>query len=129
MEAPPIRIGAFVWSNFPFGPPDRTDRLGPVPHLAYWFGFRTNVAPLQLMLAYTSSGRWRGKGASWPRGIIEFGWDEARALKQRPFYLDLRCLARVPLTEAWFPRLHEPGCGVVAWADRSLRARINGAMT
>jgi hypothetical protein len=45
-------------------------------------------------------------------------------LSQRPFHIDLRCLARVPLTIAWFPDLDQAGRGVVAMAGQRLRDRI-----
>jgi hypothetical protein len=106
---PPISAGAFVLTNFPFGPPHRPDEPGPTPHIAYCLGYRDGVLPIQLMLAYTSSGMWRGWPRRLPHGVIEFDTQAAHALNQSPFHLDLRCLARVPLLPAWSPRLDQPG--------------------
>lgn len=75
------------------------------------------------MLAYTSSGPWRGVGAR-PVGVLDFPAAMARPLHQRAFHLDLRCLARVSLSDAWFPRLGQPDRGIVAVADRATRDRI-----
>ncbi|TDG26739.1 hypothetical protein [Paracraurococcus ruber] len=79
---------------------------------------------MQILLAYSSSGRWRGAGPGLPVGVIEFDAAAAQRVNQRPFHLDLRCLARVLLTEAWFPRLREAERGMVALADRALRERV-----
>ena len=77
-----------------------------------------------MLLAYTSSGRWRGTGPALPVGVIEFDAAAAQRLNQRAFYLDLRCLARTLLTPAWFPRMREAQRGVVAVADRGVRERV-----
>jgi hypothetical protein len=122
--APAIREGAFVLTNFPYGPPERPDVPGPVPHIGYCLGVQnTNQGPL-LMLAYTSSGPWRPPGHGLPLGVIQFDRSAARALNQVPFHLDLRVLARVPESPAWLPRLDAPDRGIIAWADKILRDRI-----
>ena len=124
--APTIREGAFVLTNFPFGPPDPPDRPGPVQHIAYCLGIRQTSQGLELLLAYTSSGPWRAGGRNLPVGVIEFDHAAARAVNQIPFHLDLRVLARVPMSTNWLPRLGSPGGGVVATADPSLREMIAG---
>ena len=116
--------GTFVWTMFPFGPPSRPDIPAPVRHIAYVLGSRGDGASLQLLLAYTSSGPWRGAAPRPPVGVLEFDEAAARALNQRPFHIDLRCLARVPPTEAWFPDLAAPHHGVVAVAGARVRDRI-----
>jgi hypothetical protein len=78
----------------------------------------------EIMLAYTSSGPWRGAGPRRPLGVLEFGAGEAAKLNQRPFHIDLRCLARVPPSPDWFPDWHAPGHGVVAVAGRAVRDRV-----
>lgn len=77
-----------------------------------------------LLLAYTSSGRWRGVAPRPPIGVIGFDGAAARTLNQRPLHIELRCLARVPLTAASFPDLALPGRGVVAVAAMRVRDRI-----
>jgi hypothetical protein len=119
-----IREGAFVLTNFPFGPPDRPDRPGPVPHIAYCLGVQSTRAGFELILAYTSSGRGRPLGPAVPVGVIEFDRAAASVLNQKPFHLDLRVLARVPPRLSWLPRLEAPNSGIIAQADRSLRDRI-----
>ena len=91
----------------------------------YDSGAETAVAKgAQLLLAYTSSGPWRGATPTLPLGVIEFSVAEAKALRQRPFHIDLRCLAQVPLTSSWLPDLAQPDHGVVAVAGVRLQARI-----
>jgi hypothetical protein len=122
--APIIREGAFVLTNFPFGPPSRPDVPGPSPHIAYCLGFQNSARGPLLMLAYTSSGRWRPSRHELPFGVIQFDHDAAKALNQVPFHLDLRVLARIPESPEWLPRLNLPDHGIVASANRRLRERI-----
>jgi hypothetical protein len=56
--------------------------------------------------------------------VINFGEREAKAVGQKPFHMDLRCLAQVPLNAAWFPDLAQPGHGVVGVAGARLQVRI-----
>jgi hypothetical protein len=127
---PPIGAGTFVLTNCPFGPPNRPDVPGPVPHIAYCLGFRADVVPIQLMLAHTNSGMSRRGTRQLPHGVIEFDETAARVLNQSPFHLDLRCLARVPLSRDWLPRLTDARHrhGIVAWAGPDLPRRINQLM-
>jgi hypothetical protein len=76
------------------------------------------------MLTYTSSGAWRGAAPRVPPGVIEFNEIEAARLNQRAFHIDLRVLARVPPTLAWFPDWDQPGHGVIAIADKTVQNRI-----
>ncbi len=127
MAASAIPAGCFVWTMFPFGPPDPPDQPGPTRHIAYVLA--TDSAPRVpvLLLAYTSSGPWRGASAQVPQGVMQFDAAAAGALGQRPFHLDLRCLAQVPLTSRWFPDMKQPSLGVVGTAGARLRARIDVA--
>jgi len=118
--------GAFVWSNFPFGPPDHPGRPGPAPHVAYCLGVRRHGGAERALLAYTSSGPWRPVGETVPLGVINFDTPSAAQLNQRQFHLDLRCLARVPLTPPWFPLMASSSRGILAWADGPLKDRIAG---
>jgi hypothetical protein len=102
---------------------------GPKRHIAYCLGFRSEAALLQLMLAYTSSVQRRWGTERVPLGVIEFDLAAAAALNQRPFHIDLRCLARIPMSAAWLPRLGEVDRGVVAWADLALQARITRVLS
>jgi hypothetical protein len=121
-----IREGAFVRTYFPFGhPPEARSRPGPYAHIAYCLGSRSEAGRLsEFLLAYTSSGAWGGIAPIKPVGILEFDEREAARLNQKPFHIDLRCLARVPPSAEWFPAWNEPGRGVIAVADARLKDRI-----
>ena len=88
-----IADGSFVWTLFPFGPPDPPDRPGAVRHIAFVLAVDTKPSTPQLLLAYTSSGAWRGSADAVPQGVINFSEAEAKAVGQKPFHMDLRCLA------------------------------------
>lgn len=126
MAASPIPDGSFVWTMFPFGPPDPPDQPGPARHIAYVLATESRPTEPVLLLAYTSSGPWRG--GRLPQGVLEFDTAAARPLGQRPFHLDLRCLAQVPLSERWFPDLAQPGHGVVGQAEKLLRRQIDALL-
>ncbi len=80
-----------------------------------------------VMAAYTTSQPWAG---ALPQGVIAFDSGEAAALGQtRAFLLDLRCLAYLPLTAVWFPRVAEEGAGVLGRAPKALRDRANAMAT
>jgi hypothetical protein len=114
---------------FPFGPPDPSDRPGSVRHIAYVLATDSKPKVPVLLLAYTSSGPWRGGAARLPPGVIAFDDMAARAVGQKPFHLDLRCLAQVPLTRRWFPDLGQAGLGIVGTAGARLRARIDAMLS
>jgi len=110
---------------FPFGPPNPPEQPGPVRHITYVLATNSKPKVPMLLLAYTSSGSWRGSAGRLPMGVIDFDAPAASAVGQKPFYLDLRCLAQVPLTERWFPDLSEAGYGIVCTAGAQLRDRID----
>ena len=117
-----LPLGAFVWTNFPFGhPPEARSEPGPSPHIAYHLG---SDATGLVMLAYTSSGPWRGAASGTPPGIVEFTAAEAAKVNQKAFHIDLRTLAKVRLTEAWFPRWADASRGIVGIADAGVQARV-----
>ena len=120
-----IADGSFVWTLFPFGPPDPPDRPGPVRHIAFVLAIDTKPTTPQLLLAYTSSGAWRGSADAVPQGVINFSKAEAKAVGQKPFHMDLRCLAQVPLAKRWFPDLGQTGVGIIGTAGARLRERID----
>lgn len=116
-----LPLGAFVWTNFPFGyPPEARARPGPLRHIAYHLGSDAGLA----LLAYTSSGPWRGAALGRPPGIVEFDGVDAGRLNQKPFHIDLRTLAKVTLTQNWFPDWADGDHGVVAVAAPDVQHRI-----
>ena len=62
--------------------------------------------------------------------MIAFDSAEAASLGQtRAFVLDLRRLAYLPLTVAWFPRSGEDGAGVLGHAPKAGRDWVNAMVT
>ncbi|MCA3421160.1 MAG: hypothetical protein INF34_03580 [Roseomonas sp.] len=94
-------------------------------HIAYVLATDSNPKVPMLLLAYTSSGPWRGATGRLPLGVIEFDDAAARAVGQKPFHIDLRCLAQVPLAKRWFPDLGQTGYGIMGTAGARLRERID----
>ena len=112
-----IGEGAFVKALFPLD--ERPRRPGPL-HICYCLG----VTPTLAIIAYTTSRPWPA-GTPTPLGIRLFATEEARSLNQRPFVLDLRRLAKLPLGRTWFPEIDTPGRGIVAVAPLTLRDELN----
>ncbi len=96
-------------------------------HVAYTLAVAAVTGGYGVMAAYTTSQPWAG---AMPQGMIAFDSAEAAGLGQaRAFVLDLRRLAYLPLTAAWFPRAGEEGAGVLGRAPRALRDRVNSMTT
>jgi hypothetical protein len=75
------------------------------------------------IVAYTTSQLWTGLR---PQGVVAFSKEEAAQLGQaRGFVLDLRRMAYLPITPIWFPRLEDPGRGVLGRALKALRDRLD----
>ncbi len=101
-------------------------RPGPL-HVAYTLAVAAVGGGYGVMTAYTTSQSWAG---ALPQGVIAFNSAEAASLGQaRAFVLDLRRLAYLPLTAAWFPRAGEEGAGVFGRAPKVLRDQVNAMMT
>ncbi len=124
MTAPAFQQGDFVWCAFP----EREAPLRPGPlHVAYTLAVAAVADGHGVMVAYTTSQPWAG---ALPQGVITFDSAEAAGLGQaRAFVLDLRRLAYLPLTAAWFPRVTEEGAGVLGRAPKALRDRVNAMTT
>jgi hypothetical protein len=114
---------------FPFGPPQSPREPGAMRHIAYVLATDSKPNPPMLLLAYTSSGPWRGSAPQSPFGVINFDTITAKALGQRPFHMDLRCLAQVPLTPRWCPDLDRPGHGIEGKAGARQRDRIDAMLS
>jgi hypothetical protein len=123
VTVPALQQGDFVWYAFP----EREAPLRPGPlHVAYTLAVAAVAGGHGVMAAYTIQ-PWAG---ALPQGVIAFDSAEAAGLGQaRAFVLDLRRLAYLPLTAAWFPRVAEEGAGVLGRAPKALRARVNAMTT
>jgi hypothetical protein len=124
VTVPALQQGDFVWCAFP----EREAPLRPGPlHVAYTLAVASVAGGYGVMAVYTTSQPWVG---ALPQGVIAFDSAEAAGLGQaRAFVLDLRRLAYLPLTAAWFPRVAEEGAGVLGRAPKALRDRVNTMAT
>ncbi len=124
MSLNPYRTGDFVWSNYPQS--ENPARPGP-RHVGYVaLSTSTDIDDL-VWLAFTTSQPWTGTR---PPGVYSVGRAAAEGMGQsRPFTLDLRRVANVPVTAEWFPELGTPGHGIVGRAPERLRLVYEAALT
>jgi hypothetical protein len=110
LNARPFRRGDFVWCAFPQH--EAPAQPGP-RHLGYTVAVFGATSPgaghdFSALVAYTTSQPWTQ--AVCPPGVFVFDRQTAVGFGQaRAFVLDLRRLAFVPITPAWFPWLDQPG--------------------
>jgi len=109
--------GAFVRVLFPTHEKPRHPGL---LHIGYVLGSTTAEA----MVAYTTSQPWP-VATPMPAGARFFDAEEAKSLNQsKPFILRLDVLAKLPITEAWFPDIEQAGQGVIAVAPARLQEHL-----
>ena len=124
MTAHPFRVGEFVWCAFPVS----ENPIQPGPHhIAYTLAVSGVAEDFSAILAYTTS---QTAPAVLPVGVRRFSASEAALLGQdKAFLLNLRRMAFLPVTSAWFPRLAWNDCGIVGRAPGALRREIEDAAT
>jgi hypothetical protein len=109
--------GAFVRVLFPTREKPRQPGL---LHIGYVLG----GSGIEAMVAYSTSQPWPANTPV-PAGVRLFDADEAARLNQsRGFVLRLDVLAKLPLTEAWFPDIGRANQGVVALAPARLQEEL-----
>jgi hypothetical protein len=108
----PYQHGDFVWCNYP----QRENPARPGPRHAGYVVLSTSTDQGGIaVLAYTTSRPWTG--ASHPLGVYSIDRETAARMGQtRPFTLDLRHIAGVPVTAQWFPELDTPDHGILGRA-------------
>jgi len=119
----PYRPGDFVWSNYPEH--ENPARPGP-RHIGYVALSTSRETEGIVWLAFTTSQLWTGPK---PSGVYSVDRDAAAGMGQpRPFTLDLRGMANVPVTAEWFPDLETPAHGIVGRAPERLRLVYEAAI-
>ncbi len=109
--------GAFVRVLFPTHEKPRQPGL---LHIGYVLG----GTEVEAMVAYTTSQPWPA-GMPLPAGVRLFTAAEAMQLNQsRAFMLRLDVLAKLPLTEAWFPDIEREDRGIIAVASNRLQEEL-----
>jgi hypothetical protein len=119
----PYRLGDFVWSNYP----QRENPAQPGPRHVGYVALSTSSDTEDIVwLAFTTSQPWV---QSRPPGVYSIDRDTAAGMGQpKPFTLDLRRMANLPVTAEWFPELGTPGHGIVGRAPERLRLVYEAAL-
>jgi hypothetical protein len=117
---PPYRPRQFVWCRYPTS--ELPHLPGPKRRIGYVLAAQHTEPPAALVL-YTTTAPWRSDAAR-PLGLIAIDERQAQRLGQRPFIIDARYLAVLPLGLEFFPHLTEPGHGVQGTASLGLDRKI-----
>jgi hypothetical protein len=118
----PYRVGQFVWCRFPnHEQPDRPgkSRIGYVVAI-------TPSAQGAAALLYTTTVSWADPNL--PLGVIPVGAPHATALGQKPFTIDARTAAILPVTAESFPHLKREDHGIRGQAPVPIARRIAAAV-
>jgi hypothetical protein len=121
----PFREDDFVWCAFPEH--ENPAQPGPL-HLGYTLAASSAVPPVSPMpsalITYTTSRPWP-PDMPLPLGVQAFNREAATRYGQsRAFVMDLRRIAFVPTTPAWFPRIEQPGHGIQGHAPKAEQRRF-----
>jgi hypothetical protein len=120
----PYCAGDFVWTHFPER--ENPARLGP-RHVGYVVLSNSTAPGSAVLVAFTTSQPWTGPR---PPGLYSIDRETAASMGQsRPFTLDLRRIAPLPVTGAWFPDLDTPNHGILGRAPERLRLEYQAALT
>jgi hypothetical protein len=113
------RVGQFVWCAFPqFEAPVQP---GPA-HVGYVMAVSGAIGGFSITVAYTTTRPWP---PPIPPGVHSFDQAAASAMGQgKAFVLDLRRVARLPVTTQWFPRLSDFDKGILGAASKALEREL-----
>lgn len=117
-------VGQFVWCQFPNR--EQPDQPGPKTRVGYVYAVASTGVGAAAML-YTTTARWPGSNI--PLGVIPVEERQASAMGQRPFAIDARTVAILPVTAEYFPYLAETGHGVQGHAPPKLVRRVEATLT
>lgn len=77
---------------------------------------------------YTTTARWP-PNTPLPLGVVSISEQQAERLGQRPFIIDGRCIAILPIVADFFPHLEDADRGVKGEAPAGLARRITTMLT
>lgn len=121
---PPYRPGHFVWCRFPQH--ERPEIPGPKLRIGYLATVRQIDEVLAVAVLYTTTGPF---AEPMPLGVVPIAGRVAETLRQRPFWIDARCIAYLPVTVDFFPRLGRADHGIQGLAPIGLQRKIVAAAT
>jgi hypothetical protein len=134
MTSAPFHVGDFVRCAFPES--EHPARPSRYHHIAYTLALTGSISSTtitasstpsrlsyQCIVAYTTSQPLRH--AAGRPGVIPFSAEQAADLgQQRAFWLHLWRIAYLPVTPVWFPRMSDPGNGVVGSVSLTMRREL-----
>lgn len=118
---PPYRPGQFVWCRFPTA--EEPEAPGPKSRIGYVLAVRRIGRDDVAALLYTTTMRWPTEDAR-PLGVISIDEPQARAIGQKPFIIDVRSAAALPITVEFFPHLGRADRGIQGTASPGLSRKI-----
>jgi hypothetical protein len=124
---PPYRSRQFVWCQFPYM--EEPLRPGPKERIGYVADIRQIAGNphFTVMSLYTTSVRWAPR-MRLPPGVIPVEPAVAATMNQKGFVMDVRKIAFIPLTPGFFPRLAEPGKGIVHTASERFHQLVQNTL-
>lgn len=120
MTQPLLPIGAFIWCRFPISEDPRNP--GPKDHLHLVY-VEDSTDDNSVLTIYTTSVIWDSKVPT-PIGVMVVNSEMASKMGQKPFVLDARRIALLPVTTDWFPGLAEPDRGILLIAETSFQKKV-----
>jgi hypothetical protein len=118
----PYLVGQFVWCRFPNH--EQPDRPGK-SRIGYVVAITPSTQGAAALL-YTTTVSWENPNL--PMGVIPVDDPQAAALGQKPFTIDARTAAILPVTAEWFPHLERENHGIRGEAPVQLARRIAAAV-
>jgi hypothetical protein len=119
----PYRTGQFVWCRYPQH--EQPHKPGSKVRIGYVAIMRRAVSGLVVAVLYTTTKR---SPSPLPLGVIPIGERQAHALGQKPFLIDARSVAILPVTEEYFPYLARGDHGVQGEASAGLARKIKATL-
>jgi hypothetical protein len=121
----PYRPGQFVWCRFPVA--ERPASPGPKLRIGYVQDVQRVGRGVLVATLYTTTARWPAD-TPLPLGIIPIAGQQAEKVAQRPFVIDARCIALLPIVADFFPQLADADHGVKGQAPVGLARRVTAVL-
>lgn len=122
---PAYRPGQFVWCRFPTA--EQPEAPGSKSRIGYILAIRRIGRADVAALLYTTTARWPTETAR-PLGVIPIDERQAQAIGQKPFTIDVRTAAALPITAEFFPHLERTDRGIQGAASPGLTRKIESVL-
>ena len=122
---PAYRPGQFVWCRFPTA--EQPAAPGPKSRIGYVLAVRRIGRADVAAMLYTTTARWPADAAR-PLGVVPIDEPRARALGQKPFTIDVRTAAALPIAIEFFPQLERADRGIQGLASAGLSRKIESVL-